>query len=455
MLALSLIMYEKTVMKKVEEGKLMVWSTTQIAQWQRIEQRYQADTSATSSRKDLCQNRTFVQQEMSQVLNAFLNGAMTLRDFNSVFQHKTHEAWNVFHLRGMSGGLFLNKLIKYIPCEEAFAHLLRMILRVPVNAHYAQKNMQVFIQFLEEIIASGQATRLQIQPARVPFFLSAWWHIQEAEQWPLFYLEVRRVLIPEDKELKSSQDAVGAYFRFRQHFLSWTHVLGMHSWELEHFIRWYLQQDSDKAAGEEMKSSELTIEEDMSSTNERGGTINERTIVSYKKRRDTHSYIYLQWLLAKIGLKVGCSVWIAKNAHEKVWNGERLGDLSLSSAPLLIDSTCQRILDQADVLWLYKNDVIAVYEIERSIANIATSLLSLYDFGTLFPKREMHLYMVAPKVCFERIQFELSRPVFQRQDMSKRCRIIPEEHLIQQAEHILRWATSPAVLEDLSAYLSN
>jgi hypothetical protein len=215
-----------------------VWSNKQIKQWQLTQRDYEQDTATVLHDTAVDQQRSLVQQEMIQTLFSFLEGLATLKGFNSVFQQKTHEAWNVFHLRGMSGGLFLNKLVKYIPSEEPFAHLLRLVLRVPEDVREGQQQMQAFMRFLEELIASQHVTRGQLQPARVPFFLSAWWHVQAPEQWPIFYLDVRRALIIEDQPLVEAWGPVESYFVFRTHFLSLAKELGCSSWKLEHICTW-------------------------------------------------------------------------------------------------------------------------------------------------------------------------------------------------------------------------
>src|SRR5258708_4719546 len=46
--------------------------------------------------------------------------------------------WNLFGLRGASGGLFLNKLVKYIPQNEQLAHHLCLALPVPPSAPEGQ-----------------------------------------------------------------------------------------------------------------------------------------------------------------------------------------------------------------------------------------------------------------------------------------------------------------------------
>jgi hypothetical protein len=167
-------------------------------------------------------------------------------------------------------------------------------------------------------------------------------------------------------------------------------------------------------------------------------------------QRRTH----LQWLLAQIGLKVGCQVWIAGRDHEKVWKNDLLGSLSLPSLPQLQDSAFQPLIGQIAVLWLLKNDIVAAYEIETT-TDISASFLRLYDLGVLCSKRQVHLCMVTSKKSLEQMQFELSRPIFRRSDLRKRCTLMCEELLLQHAEHILRWATSPSVIHDIIDNLSD
>jgi hypothetical protein len=46
-------------------------------------------------------------------------------------------------------------------------------------------------------------------------------------------------------------------------------------------------------------------------------------------------HMQVQWLLARVGRKFGCRIWIAANDHNERWNGERPGDLGLRALPSL------------------------------------------------------------------------------------------------------------------------
>jgi hypothetical protein len=401
---------------------------------------------------------------MVEHLNFFISGHSSLREFNSLFQRKTQDEWNVFGLRGMSGGMFLNKLIKYVPDEEALVRRLRSALLVPDDAREGQRRMQIFDDFLNKLILAKQVSRSQLQPARAPFLLSAWWHLQVREQWPIFYLGVRHVLLQERSLIFSSQDPIEDYFEFRARFLSLAKALGISPWELEHLSLWSGQQHSSintvsdgqvftvrTCSAPVSNSCRVAVEPRRQVSTE---PIYHKENLSEEEYLGASRHTHLQWLLAKIGLKVGCQVWIASNDHSKVWKQERLADLSLPSLPILANSEFQRIIGRIDVLWLRQQEVIAAYEIERT-TDIIAGLLRLYDLGALSSQQQVYLCIVTPQDRVPKVQFELSRPTFYGHDLRRNCTIIDEETLLQHGEHILRWASSPSVIEDLTCYLGH
>jgi hypothetical protein len=443
-----------------------MWSDEQMEQWHLKRKAYLEDRVSVAHDNAVDQRRRQVQGEMIQLLNSFLDGSISFKKFNAIFQQKTHGEWSVFHLRGMSGGLFLNKLVKHVPSEDTFAHLLRLMIRVPENTQSGRRQMQAFVQFLEGLIASRQITRVQLQPARVPFFLSVWWHIQNPEQWPIFYFDVREALLIKETRSKESLAPVEAYFAFRTHFLTLTQMLDVSSWELEHLASWWTRRNVEvHDVGNAQPSVDVSNDNHhvppqkqvciLASRMEAKDGIEalsgarDKKSASTKDERMVSCRTHLQWLLAKLGHKVGCQVWIATKDHNKACQHERLGNLSLSSLPVLAETAYQQIICQIDVLWLLDNDIIAAYEIEQAYTDVSTSLLRLYDLGALFPSREMHLCVVAPQDRFEKVQLELGRPTFREHEQHKRCVLISEEFLLQHEAHMLRWATSPAVIQEL------
>jgi len=430
----------------------MLRSPDLIGQWRVTQQAYLADTPTVIAYQALDQRRLHMQQELRQLLDAFLQRAITLKEFNATFQQQTQGTRNVFRMRGTSGGMYLNKLVKYLDDETFTAHL-RSGLRLPEDCREGQRHMEDLTRYFEQLITQQKVARSQVQPARIPFLLSAWWHLQDSQHWPLFFPLVHSMLMSEAEQPEQSQSPIEAYFAFRTRFLSLARALGLSLWELEHIVTWKGQQSlSEQAARKMTRSASLfggggiTVHQETIDTLSLDGEENHQ---GQKNERDTSDHTRIQWLLAKIGYQVGCEVWIAANDHGKSWHGERLGDLSLKTLPPLVDTAFRRIINFIDVLWLRGEDVIAAYEIEHT-TSISSGLLRLYDLDALCPTRIMHLCIVIPNPSLKRIQAVLARPAFQRLHMQERCLIIQEETLLQQAEHILRWASSPSVITRLA-----
>ncbi len=435
----------------------MSWSNEQITWWRSRQRAYLQDRTAVEHDQAIDLQRMHIKQEILLVLNSFLEGSMSLKAFNATFQQRTHGGWNVFHVRGMSGGLFFNKLVKHVPSDDTFAHLLRFIIRAPDDIPEGQQRMHAFIRFLEGLISAHRVQRAQIQPARVPFFLSLWWHIQAQEHWPIFYVDVRQALLDGGQSGSSSLDPIEAYFAFRTRFLTLAHKLGISCWELEHLCRWSYTQSLRPGNPKPEKQSIHCWQTDTHPSQHKPTDVRmrpaERPCRPPAEEKAMVDGIacrtHLQWLLAKIGQKVGCRVWIAARDHRKAWHNEKLHALSVPSLPILAESAYQKVIGKIDVLWFVDQAVVAAFEIEQACTDVSISLLRLADLRELFPEHPMNVCLVVPQERFEKVQFELSRPAFQARDLQHHCALISEERLLEHGEHILRWATSPAVIKDL------
>jgi len=278
---------------------------------------------------------------MLSFLDNYLTGTISTKEFKDTFDRKTRKDWDVFGLKGLSGGMFLNMIVNHISDELILTNALQTALMLPKNVEEGRQHMRAFIHFLENIISSHQATKKELQPARVPFFLSAWWHLQATEEWPIFYPVVRQKLALDGLYI-SSQDPIKDYFTFRECYLSLAPALHLKSWELEHVFAWLYEK---KAATDDMEIGSIKIEHPQLPISQalrvnNGSPKDSSSSVdiahSFKEDEQTLSdHIYIQWLLATIGHKLGCNIWIATNDQNRIWSGERLGDLSLKSLPPL------------------------------------------------------------------------------------------------------------------------
>src|SRR5260221_1554744 len=445
----------------------------QVVRWLSLYEEFTADVQQVTYFKKLDEKRLVVQKDMIEFLESYMAGEISIVNFKEKFDRETRKKWDTFGLKGMSGGMFLNKLVNLIPNQKALADQLRSALKVPKSIESGQVCMQAFLGFIEEMISSHQVTKQQIQPARTPFFISAWWHIQSTENWPVFYPNIRQILEIEGL-YTSSQNPVKDYFAFREIYLSLGTALGLTSWRLEHLLAWYRQRDKNNIESDE-ETEQLAIEKTIivSSRIEQQNLKSVKadeavkyislaktsTDLSQQEEDDEQavsSHTRTQWLLATIGHKLGCQIWIAMNDQNKVWNDERLGDLSLKALPSLgMDSESQQIISLIDVLWLKGTKAVAAaFEVEHT-TSIYSGLLRMSDLVVSSPNIKFPLYIVTPKARLDKVRRELSRPTFQALELHKLCGFFSEEKLLEEAESIMRWATDPSAIERLASRVSD
>ena len=425
----------------------MELTDTKIERWRLLCEEANSDAEWLEYHRQRDARRVVAQQGLLELLDGYLEGRIDTERFRSTFDRRTRGDWDLFGLKGFSGAMFLNMLVKYIPNQEVLTDHLRTVLPAPETAHSGREKMGGLQRFIGDLIASGEVLKSQLQPAHIPFFVSAWWHLQDTEQWPVFYISARKALELENL-YSPTRDPVEDYFTFRDVFLALAPALGTNSWELEHLCSWYQERDSgvpDEAVVRvtpgfpeaQLTRPQKEPEDDEALTQDSGGAGTRHTQV--------------QWLLAKIGRKFGCRIWIAANDHNKLWNGERLGEQSLESLPSLgIGNQSQRIIELIDVLWLRDtNSVVAAFEVERT-TSIYSGLLRMSDLATLSPNLNFPLYIVAPEGRMDKVRRQLSRPTFQVLDLHKRCGFFSDEDLIHEADAIVRWASDPAAIERLA-----
>jgi hypothetical protein len=226
--------------------KMMTWTDEQIDSWCRSFRSYREDSFAIAKARDLQQQRCRIRPEVLRHLTAFLDGRNTLQEFHAALQYQAHPDWNLFGIHGLSGTTFLKKLTHEILHKEQLIQHLRSALLAPKDVRDAHRWMHTLRLFLEGLIAGGQVRRAQLQPDRIPFFLSIWWHVQNGEVWPRFPGDLRQRLLKEQPLLDPMSDQIDLYFGFRERFLALKTAFGISAWELEHFLLWQKQQEQRK-----------------------------------------------------------------------------------------------------------------------------------------------------------------------------------------------------------------
>src|SRR5690242_7909806 len=97
--------------------------------------------------------RVRVREEIRSLIGDFLAERMDLGWLRSIFDTRTRGEWDVFGLKGLSGAMFLNTLVKHLPEQSAeVAARLRAVLPPPRSDTDARARMQAFHDRLVEFI---------------------------------------------------------------------------------------------------------------------------------------------------------------------------------------------------------------------------------------------------------------------------------------------------------------
>lgn len=420
----------------------------QIERWQTWQHDRQKDEKHIAEHRQRDNARKISQQAMLALLRRFLRADDNVETFRTIFDKKTRTDWDQFGFKGLSGAMFLNTLVKYIPDNEALAHQLRQVLLLPPDVQAGRLRMQAFYDYLIDLANTGQMTRRQVQIARVPFFVSGWWHLQATEQWPVFYASGRQAL-EKDGLYQSGTDPVADYFAFREVFLTLASALGLPVWEMEHLLVWKQEPSSLNPPPPIVlpvvaKPVAKAVQDDT--------YVPDETELEDEPETDDQllGHSHIQWLLATIGRKLGCKVWIAANDHRRSWQGETLGSLSESDVPYLgLDRETQKTIKLIDVIWLQGRRVVAAFEVEKS-TQIFSGLLRMSDLLAVAPNLNIPLYIVAPEQRIEKVRHELQRPTFQSLGLHEQCGFFSFEALAEEAPAMLRWAGDPSAIDRLA-----
>lgn len=398
-----------------------------------------ADAPWRSERDSRNERRLTVVPQLLTLLQELRDGAIALPAFRETFDARTRKDWDVFGLKGMSGAMFLNKLVLHVPDQTSLRRELLAAVAVPEDVSGAKKQMAAFLRFLDAMISAGDVSKMKLQPGRAPFFLSAWWHLQNREVWPAYY-ESGRWALAETGLFSGSGDPLRDYFSFRDCWLELAREFQLSSWALEAVL-------IHAHRGKEQSVPATTIPIARVSTDPPGRDDADEALPKHSE---------VQSMLAQIGQKLGLKVWIASNDHGRIWNGRRLGELSIPVLPNLgIGEDAQKIVNLIDVLWLRgNNQLVSAFEIESS-TSIYSGVLRMADLSTTCPNLSFPCYIALPAEREQEVIRQLSRPTFQALELHRRCGYFTLENLKAELNPILKWAKDADCIRQLAKWVDD
>jgi hypothetical protein len=438
-----------------------------------------SDPAALAEWEEWERNRARARPQLLALLQRFLSGAIGLEQFRATFDRRTRTDWDAFALKGASGAMFLNALVKHAEHPVVLARQLRAALREPKRPDLAAAQLAELIAAVvppslplgETATGGSSAAKPAVAPTHAVFFATACWHLQAPDQWPAFQPSSRQVLHDEEGLFTATGEPVHDYIVFRGAFLSLAAALSLTTWQLEHLAWWHVQRTpvlNDDASGysalvgvdpaRRREASRRKQPDDRRLTSRPNARPDARLVV----REPMPSYIpfaeppaldhtHVQWVLAKVGKQLGCRVWIAANDWRREWGGEALGSLSVSALPPLgLSPDSQRLVSLIDVVWLTGvNQVAAAFEVEHT-TSVYSGLLRMADLAALSPNLNFPIYVVAPASRLPKVRRELERPTFRALELDRRCRFFSSEALLKALPSLARWAHGPDAIEKLA-----
>jgi hypothetical protein len=453
----------------------------QTASWRLLRDEWAADPAALAASEEWTRNRSRVRPEMLAWLERFLAGRVGLEGFRSTFDRRTRTDWDAFALKGASGAMFLNALVKHAKHPVVLGRQLRRALQLPPGiADAAAQLVELIGSVAPPSLAldighegTRAGTAAPVAPTHAVFFTTICWHLQAPHRWPAFQPSSRQVLHEEEELFTATGDPVRDYFVFRDAFLSIADALALDLWQLEHLCWWHARR-SPEGRDDGSRDDGLVYADgarissriparrapsprrpgDLTSAPERRAPLTVREgMPAYVPFSEPPllDHTHVQWLLAKVGHQLGCKVWIAANDWRREWGGERLGSLSVSGLPPLgLSPDSQRLVSLIDVVWLTGvNQVAAAFEVEHT-TSVYSGLLRMADLAALSPNLNFPLYVVAPASRLAKVRRELQRPTFRALELDRRCRYFASEALLRALPNLTRWANGPDAIEKLA-----
>ena len=158
--------------------------------------------------------------------------------------------------------------------------------------------------------------------------------------------------------------------------------------------------------------------------------------------QEQRSHSEIQWMLIKLGVNLGCDVWIARNDQGKSFKGEPFNEHTLARLPRLgFDQDTTRIIELIDVLWLKGSAIVAAFEIEHT-TSIYSGILRLADLITMQPNVHVDLFIVASRDRYDKVVRELNRPTFSSYSLHlhERCKFFAYEDVNKVLQDTSRYA---------------
>ena len=221
-----------------------------VERWRKHLEEARADAAWVARGRVRDTKRRAALPEIADLVTRFVEGRLTLSDFREGYDDKARSDWEVFGRKRLAGHVFLNNLVKYLTDEHELGTRLRRAIALPKDESAARIAIGEFLKYLDEQIRSGEATGVDLQPNRAPFFISLCWHAQAPELWPVMH-RAARLALQNEGTLGRTLTGGDGYLEFARVFRPLAQGLNIPFWELEHLCDRLEKTSAGTDAGDE------------------------------------------------------------------------------------------------------------------------------------------------------------------------------------------------------------
>jgi len=165
-------------------------------------------------------------------------------------------------------------------------------------------------------------------------------------------------------------------------------------------------------------------------------------IPKFQERVKQHALMI--WILGNVGRSLGYRIWIGRNEQKDITpSNEKLSSLVTIKAGEFLSGSKEtmRAISDIDLIWLKKNEIVRVFEVEYS-----TTITSAVERCSHLPQN-ISRYIVLPEERTSKLKRKLESPFFKQGLQGQGWRIILFDKILDNREALLKGNLDIAALE--------
>ena len=147
------------------------------------------------------------EEKLQPLIDDFQSGEVDLVEFRNR-NNGLNKQYPLWGFDGFVGGMHFNKLLKAVPEESELEAELRDVSQPPETEAEAHETIDAFAEYTQRLKENDLDS--DPFPKSTIFFLSYFWHVQQPDEWPLYYPTTEQYL--KDEGLFEMEESYGASY---------------------------------------------------------------------------------------------------------------------------------------------------------------------------------------------------------------------------------------------------